>query len=139
MRPTGLRGFIFTIIASLLWCYRTAAQAPLEPAQMPTRTAAYLIWRGTPAGDARKANSLLALWDDPDLAPARAAMFENMTTNSGKDSSKPVLTREEAEQYSTLLENAFVLGYISKPEARMTASAVPPKPSDHAWNGVFFV
>jgi len=36
---------------------------------------AYLIWRGTPAGDARKANSLLALWDDPDLAPVRAAMM----------------------------------------------------------------
>src|SRR5207245_11112145 len=48
-------------------------------------------------------------------------------------------TREEAEQYSTLLENAFVLGYISKPEAKMTASAVPPKPSDRSWNGLFFV
>ena len=106
---------------------------------MPARTAAYLIWRGTPAGDARKTNSLLALWDDPDLAPLRAAMFENMTTASAKDSSKATLTREEAEQYSTLLENAFVIGYISKPEAKMTASAAPPKPADHSWNGVFFV
>jgi hypothetical protein len=139
MSSSRLRGVVYILVISIFSCARSRAQAPLEPAQMPTRTAAYLIWRGTPAGDARKANSLLALWDDPDLAPARAAMFENMTTNSGKDSSKPVLTREEAEQYSTLLENAFVLGYISKPEARMTASAVPPKPSDHAWNGVFFV
>jgi hypothetical protein len=140
MRPTGLRGFIFTIIASLLWCYRTAAQAPLEPAQLPSRTAAYLIWRGTPAGDARKANSLLALWDDPGFAPVRAALFENMSGGSEKDASKPGLNREEAEQYSALLDNAFVLGYISKPETKMTVSAVPPKAAaEHTWNGLFFV
>jgi len=63
-------------------------------------------------------------------------MFENMTADTGKDSSKPALTRDEAEQYSSLLENAFVVGYIPKPD-RMTASAVPPKPSDHSWNGMF--
>jgi len=107
---------------------------------MPTRTAAYLIWRGTPAGDPRKANSLLALWDDPDFAPVRAAMFENVTTATDKDLSKPALTREEAEQYSTLLENSFVLGYLSKPESKMTASAAPPKPAaGTTWNGLFFV
>ena len=74
---------------------------------MPPRTTAYLIWRGTPAGDPRKANSLLALWDDPDFAPVRAAMFENVTSTADKDSAKQALTREEAEQYSTLLENCF--------------------------------
>jgi|tagenome__1003787_1003787.scaffolds.fasta_scaffold20988225_5 hypothetical protein len=139
MIPSRLRGLACILVVSLFCCTRSGAQAPLEPTQMPARTAAYLIWRGTPAGDARKTNSLLALWDDPDLAPLRAAMFENMTTASAKDSSKATLTREEAEQYSTLLENAFVIGYISKPEAKMTASAAPPKPADHSWNGVFFV
>src|SRR2546423_3728487 len=139
MGASRLRGFVCILVISIFFCTRSSAQAPLEPAQMPARTAAYLIWRGTPAGDARKANSLLTLWDDTDLAPVRAAMFESLTANSGKDSSKPALTREEAEQYSTLLENAFVLGYISKPEAKMTASAVPPKPSDRSWNGIFFV
>jgi hypothetical protein len=114
-------------------------QAPLEPTQMPSRTIAYLIWRGAPAGDSRKANSLLALWDDPDFAPVRAAMFENMTSSTDKDSAKAALTRDEIEQYSTLLENSFVIGYIPKPEANMTASAVPPKPASDKWDGAFFV
>ena len=131
--------FVCTLILSALLSPRLVAQAPLEPAQMPSRTSFYLIWRGTPAGDARKTNSLFALWDDPDFAPVRAAMFENMTSSSEKDTSKPALTSEEAEQYSSLLENAFVVGYLSKPEAKMTASAAPPKPADHPYNGLFFV
>ena len=143
MKLTRLRGLVCAVIVAMLLCARASAQAPLEPAQMPSRTLLYLIWRGTPAGDVRKANSLLALWDDPDFAPVRTAMFENMTSASSaseKDASKPGLTREEAEQYSSLLENAFVLGYLSKPEAKMTASAVPPKPAaEHSWNGLFFV
>jgi hypothetical protein len=131
--------FVCTLILSALLSPRLAAQAPLEPAQMPSRTSFYLIWRGTPAGDVRKTNSLFALWDDPDFAPVRAAMFENMTSSSEKDTSKPALTPEEAEQYSSLLENPFVIGYLSKPEAKMTASAAPPKPADRPYNGLFFV
>jgi len=127
-----------TLIFSMLLAPRLAAQAPLEPAQMPSRTSFYLIWRGSPAGEARKTNALFALWDDPDFAPVRAAMFQNMTSSSAKDASKPALTPEEAEQYSTLLENAFVVGYLSKPEAKMTATAAP-KPTDHPYNGLFFV
>jgi hypothetical protein len=139
MKPSHLRGFVGILAMCTLSCVHAAAQAPLEPARLPARTSAYLLWRGTPAGDARATNSLLALWDDPDFAPVRAAMFENMTSASDTDSSKPALTREEAEQYSTLFENAFVLGYISRPEAKMTASAVPPQPSDRSWNGFYFV
>ena len=75
--------FICALIFSMLLSVPTPAQAPLEPAQMPPRTSFYLIWRGTPAGDARKTNSLFALWDDPDFAPVRAAMFENMTSPVG--------------------------------------------------------
>jgi hypothetical protein len=139
MKLTHLRTFACALILSMLLASHLAAQAPLEPTQMPARTSFYLIWRGTPAGDARKTNALFALWDDPDFAPVRAAMFENMTSTSEKDASKPALTREEAEQYASLLENAFVVGYLSKPEAKMTASAVPPKSSDHPYNGLFFV
>jgi hypothetical protein len=144
MRVVYLRGLLFAVIVSILFGVRTSAQAlaPLEPTQMPPRTSAYLIWRGTPAGDVRKINATLALWDDPDFAPVRAAMFENMTSSSANGASKPALTPEEAEQYASLLENAFVIGYMSKPEARMTASAVPPKPPEHPerpWNGLFLV
>jgi hypothetical protein len=131
--------FVCTLVLSALLSPCLVAQAPLEPAQMPSRTSFYLIWRGTPAGDERKSNALFALWDDPDFASVRAALFENMTSAAEKDASKPGLTRDEAEQYSSLLENAFVIGYLSKPEAKMTASAAPPKPADHPYNGLFFV
>jgi hypothetical protein len=139
MKLVRLGSFVCTLILSMLLAPRLAAQAPLEPAQMPSRTSFYLIWRGSPAGDARKTNALFALWDDPDFAPVRAAMFQNMTSSSEKDASKPALTAEEAEQYSTLLENAFVIGYLSNPEARMTATVSPAKPAEHPYNGLFFV
>jgi hypothetical protein len=126
---------LLILVFSLLSCDRTWAQAPLEPAQMPARTTFYIIWRGTPAGDARNANSLLALWDDPDLAPLRAAALQNMQSSSAKDPSKPQLTREEIEQTSSLLENSFVLGYLRKPETKSAAA----KSTERPWNGMFFV
>jgi hypothetical protein len=139
MKMSHLRAVVcaVTLWAVLTTCVR--AQVPLESAQMPARTSFYLIWRGVPSGDARKANSLMALWDDPDFAPVRAAMFENATSASDKDTAKPALTREEAEQYSALLENAFVVGYLSKPNAKTAAGTTPPKAVDHPYNGLFFV
>jgi hypothetical protein len=126
------------LIFALLGSSRAFAQAPLEPAQLPARTTFYLIWRGTPPAEARKTNSLLALWDDPDLAPLRAAIFQNMQGNSPTDSSAQPLTREEAEQFSSLLENSLVLGYLRKPEAKVAAVSAHPQASDHPWNGMFF-
>jgi len=91
MRP---QIFAFLILVfTLLSCDSSWAQAPLEPAQMPARTMFYVIWRGTPAGDARKSNSLRALWDDPDLAPIRAAALRNMQSSSAKDPSQPQFSR----------------------------------------------
>ena len=65
-------------LALLFAAPRAHAQAPIEPAQLPARTAFYIVWRGEPAGDIRKANNLFALWDDPEFAPVRAAMFDNI-------------------------------------------------------------
>jgi hypothetical protein len=139
MKLTHVRSLVCALILSAFLAATLAAQAPLEPTQMPSRTSCYLIWRGTPAGDARKTNALFALWDDPDFASVRAAMFENMTAGSEQDPSKPGLTRAEAEEYSSLLENAFVAGYLGKPEAKTTSSAAPLKPGEHPYNGLFFV
>jgi hypothetical protein len=134
LRPCILA--LLILVFTLLCSDRTWAQAPLEPAQMPARTMFYVIWRGAPAGDARKSNNLLALWDDPDLAPARAAMFQNMQSGSAKDPAKPALTREELEETSSLLENSFVVGYLPKPQTKTAAAA---KSTDRPWNGIFFV
>ena len=131
-RPRIL-AFVILVFA-LLGYDRAWAQAPLEPGQMPARTLFYVIWRGAPVGDIRKSNNLLALWDDPDLAPVRAAMFQNIQTSSEKDSTKPPMTREEAEETSSLLENSFVFGYIRKPETKTAA-----KSADRPWNGIFLV
>jgi hypothetical protein len=126
---------LLILVFTLLCSDRTWAQAPVEPAQMPARTMFYVIWRGTPVGDARKSNSLLALWDDPDLAPLRAAALQNMQSGSDRDPSKPKLSREEIEQTSSLLENSFVFGYLRKPETKSAAA----KSTDRPWNGMFFV
>ena len=144
VRP-ALRALVFAVVSAAILTPTLHAQAPIEAAQLPAHTSFYALWRGTPTGDARKSNALFGLWDDPDFAPVRAAIFENMssasTDNKDKDVSKPPLTRAEAEEYSTLLDNGFVLGYISKPESKMTASATPPKPTtpEKTWNGLFFV
>ena len=126
--------FVISLVASL----GVSAQAPLEPAQMPARTSFYLLWRGAPATQVRRANSLLAFWDDPDMAPLRAAIFENFQSKSEKNAGKPALTRAEAEEYSSLLENPFVLGYLRETEMKRTPKPVAGKAAN-AWNGIFFV
>ncbi len=113
------------------------AQAPLEPTQLPAQTSFYLIWRGTPQGDIRQKNALLSFWDDPDCAPLRSAIVDALMSDSNKQKDKPALTRDELTQYSSLLDNAFVLGYISRPDALPTAKT--PATATPAWQGLFFV
>jgi hypothetical protein len=121
------------------------AQAPLEPAQMSPRTSFYLIWRGAPAPAVRKANSLLALWDDPDFAPVRSALAEGILSNSNEKSPQAKLTSEELGEFAGLLENSFTIGYVLEPAAHRRASAASAnlnaagdaKPPE--WNGMFFV
>src|SRR2546429_7319439 len=74
------------------------AQAPLEPAQMSPRTLFYLIWRGVPSPDARKANALLALWDDADFAPVRSAMVAGTLRASAEKSTPPQLSPERGHE-----------------------------------------
>src|SRR2546426_6334899 len=59
-------------------------QSNLDPGRLPKSTAFYLVWHGTPPVNARSANSLLALWDDADFAPVRAAMIEEIMQEDRK-------------------------------------------------------
>ena len=72
MNRFRLSAVVSLLALSLSLARPSAAQVPIEPSNLPARTTFYVAWRGMPAGDARKANSLFALWDDPALAPARA-------------------------------------------------------------------
>lgn len=116
------------------------AQAPLEPAQMPPSTIFYLVWRGAPTPEVRKANSLLALWDDPDFIPMRSAIAANMFSAQEDKSSKQKLTQQEMGEFAPLLENAFTMGYLAEPAKRVTSNSnASPASKAPAWNGIFFV
>ncbi len=153
----NVRALLPALFLALLFAApRAHAQAPIEPAQLPARTTFYIVWRGAPAADIRKANNLFALWDDPDFAPTRAAMFDNLvgqsqnntakaTSGSAKPADddnanpKPGLTSAEAQEYSALLENGFVLGYLGKPESKTPPTPPPTGGPVPKWNGLFFV
>src|SRR5258708_10154425 len=115
------------------------AQAPLEPAQMRTRTSFYLIWGCVPQKDVRKASWLLAFWDDPDFAPVRSAIASNLMGSPAEKSAKEKLTAEEIQEYAGLLENSFRVGYLSEPAKRAVSNASAAADSTAAWNGRFFV
>jgi hypothetical protein len=149
--------------ASLLFCLapapsvfaqtspQTSTQLSIDPARLPQNTVFYVLWRGAPAPAARTANSLYALWDDPGFAPARAAMFDNFLSESGKSSdAKSQITREELSEYLTLLENPMSVGFVSDPATdkpksvslrapSAADSASPKSDSAHKWNGFFFI
>jgi len=144
MKPAGIRIFLVTAMIAILFAVAEAqpafAQAPLEPAQLSSRIVFYLIWRGAPAPDVRKANSLLALWDDPDFAPVRSALATNMLNSAQEKSPSARLSTEEIQEYASLLENPFTLGYLSEPTKRAAANAAAAKEAKKpAWNGLFFV
>ena len=142
-----LRVRMVLAIAALLLVAGTIparAQAPLEPAQMSARTLCYVIWRGVPGAEARKANSLLALWDDADFAPVRSAMaaslLKSTEENAQDKSGQPKLTTEQVQELAGLLENSFTLGYVSEPKGRAVSKAAAPADAKlPAWNGMFFV
>ena len=138
MRPRFLlpRLSLFTALLALS-AGSVFAQAPLEPAQIPGRTIFYLIWRGTPAGEVRKNNALMSLWDDPDFAPVRAALANSMMNDAKNSKDKPSLSPAELATFATLLDNSFTIGYLPRegaPPKPATPGAKPP-----AWNGMFLV
>jgi hypothetical protein len=118
----------------------SSAQVPLEPTQMPANTTFYFVWRGQPSAELRRTNSIAALWDDPGFAPVRSSVTNAILKSSEEKSPENRLTRQQIEEYASLAENAFVLGYLSdpqkkRPEASKDSSGTNAKP----WNGIFFV
>jgi hypothetical protein len=137
MNRARLRVFLSLLIGLLSLAGTAGAQVPIEPAKLPARTIFYLAWRGMPAGDVRKANSLFALWDDPALAPAREAMAENIVNSSNKDKSTARLSRAELDEFASFFDNSYILGYLPEPKGRAAAASSDAKKPQ--WNGLFFV
>src|ERR1700740_3648092 len=128
------------IVATVTFSALGAAQAPVEPGQLPSRTSFYVLWRGMPTGKNRKNNSLYALGDDPEFGTARGSLFELLLNEKKIEKNKPMVSREEFTQYLSLLDNAFVVGYVRRPEAHATAKSTAAKAAQApAWNGMFFV
>src|ERR1700740_3741609 len=97
------RAFILSLVIAFLWPILAAAQSPIDPAQLPGRATFYFLWRGTPSGDIRTKNSLYALWDDPDFAPARSAFLASLLSSDKNQKEKqPTVTPEEMQQYIIL-------------------------------------
>jgi hypothetical protein len=139
MNRTRIAAFLSVLLLAVSFAGPAAAQAPLEPAQMPARTLFYLIWRGMPAGDVRKTNSLFALWDDPGIAPARDALAQTIFDSSKqKDSRTPQITAAEWEEFAPLLDNSYVIGFLTNPEKHAAAPSASGAKAPE-WNGVFFV
>jgi len=137
--PRFRRLSLFALLVAA-WPFLAAAQAPLEPTQLPARTAFYLIWRGAPAGEVRKSNALLSLWDDPDFAPIRAGMVDALMNDAKKQKDQSGLTRDELADFAKLLDNPFTFGYLSRREgASANAAAGKTGAAPTPWNGMFFV
>jgi hypothetical protein len=115
------------------------SQSRLDPGALPKSTSFYFAWHGTPSGDARKANSLLALWDDADLAAVREALIEGMLQSSPGSQKKPsAWTHEELAQYASLLDNELIVGHIGNPHP-LKATGTAPSSLPSRWNGLFLV
>ena len=140
MKVMHKRYWLLAATIFLLVANAASAQVPLESTQMPANTTFYFVWRGQPSAELRKTNSIAALWDDPGFAPVRSSVTNAILKSSEEKSPENRLTRQQIEEYASLAENAFVLGYLSdpqkkRPEASKDSSAANAKP----WNGIFFV
>ena len=139
MRITRQFGFaVLLFLASLSVSPRSNAQSPIDPGQLPGRTIFYVFWHGAPSGEIRKNNSLYALWDDPEFSAGRASFIDTFLENTNKSKENPAPNREELAQYATLLDNAFLIGYLRRPEAPASAKNAAAKEA-HPWNGLYLI
>ncbi len=131
--------WILAILALMGMPGTVRGQAGLDPQQLPKSTVFYVAWHGMPTGGARSANSLLALWDDADFAPARAEIMEQLLSGpaDSKKTQKP-MSKEELAEVASLLDNELVAGYLSDPEPAKAGSK-SAEVNAHKWNGLFFV
>ncbi len=106
-----------------------AQQARLDE-RLPASTTFYVYWRGAASYEpVKNTNPLLLMWNDPEFAPARAELLDQIARNFSKTPVPAALTRE---MVLALLENPFVVGAVStgKPaETKLLAKNGAEKPA----------
>jgi hypothetical protein len=132
------------LLASPLIAQRSSVS--LDPTLLPGRTIFYLAWHGAPSPDVRQANAVMSLWDDPDSADLRNSFIQSVLSDTKKQNGKSPLTKEELNEYASLLDNSFIIGYLPRPAdlpapkpATTPSSKATPATTPPAWNGLFFV
>ena len=141
MKRAKLNAFLTILI--LAAPFAASAQSSLDPGQLPKSTMFYLAWHGTPSGEIRKSNSLLAMWDDPDFAPVRAAIVAEMMQSSADSArARTNMTAETLAEYAALLDNELVFGYLTNPnpaKTNGTGNGTLHDTKPIPWNGMFLV
>jgi hypothetical protein len=102
--------FLLLLLVFLIPAPLLAQEKSLE-SLLPADTLAYASWHGDAGTAANKAaNSLLQLWNDPDLAPARALLASGMLSQDTKD--LPPISKDEM---MLLAANPALAAYIKLP------------------------
>jgi hypothetical protein len=115
------------------------APSALAPSLLPSDTLFYLHWRGTSSLEsARSTNSLLGLWADPEFRPLQQALIEAFSSGAKKQKQLSSATRAELEQYVSLAENPFLLGFAG-PLDLSAISSTPAKESPPTRKPAFFL
>jgi hypothetical protein len=139
---------LFPLAFLLLVAPPLFAQQFLDPSLLPARTIFYVVWHGAPSADVRHANAVMSLWDDPDSAQLRTSLVQTLLTDTKKPKNTLPLTKEELNEYASLLDNSFLAGYLPRPAdlpvpkpaiVQPTAVQSTPTTTVPAWNGMFFV
>ena len=121
----------YLLILVLLLPLPLLAQEKSLESLLPADTLAYVAWNGD-AGMAKNktTNSLLQLWNDPDLAPARALLAAGVLTQGSKDF--PQFSKDEVMQ---LAANPALCAWIKlpagvKPHVKPGAPKTPKKSTE---------
>jgi len=121
MRVSRRLCFLFLSLVFLIPAPLLAQDKSLE-SLLPADTLAYASWHGdTGIAQHKDANSLLQLWNDPDLAPARALLAGALLSQDAKD--LPPVSKDEIMQ---LAANPALAAYIKLP------AGVKPHPKPDA-------
>jgi len=118
MRFSGRLRYLFLLFSFLIPAALPAQEkAPSKPPErsleslLPADTFVYASWHGESGmADHKSTNSLLQLWNDPDLAPARTLLASAMLAQDQKD--LPPITKDEI---TLLAGNPALIAYIKLP------------------------